>query len=70
VHKKKWNELSPRAQRAVMAVSVVELAVTAWAAVDLIRRDSARVKGPKLLWAGVLIVQPFGPPSYLIFGRK
>jgi hypothetical protein len=67
---KKWSDRSPLEKRAVIAVSTVSVAVTTWAAVDLILRDSVLVRGPKLLWFGALVVQPVGPVGYLFFGRK
>ncbi|PWV94536.1 phospholipase D-like protein [Paenibacillus cellulosilyticus] len=41
------------------------------ALVDIIRRDSSRIRGPKVIWVLVSIfIQMFGPLAYLIFGRK
>ena len=55
---------------AIIAVGTVEVALTTVAAVDLVRRDPATVRGSKWLWAPALVVQPFGPIAYLALGRK
>ncbi|MBD3922192.1 PLDc_N domain-containing protein [Paenibacillus sp. PR3] len=39
--------------------------------VDIIRRDSSRIRGPKVVWVLIsLFLSMFGPLAYLIFGRK
>ncbi|MFM2437374.1 MAG: hypothetical protein RLZ55_183 [Actinomycetota bacterium] len=67
---RRWSELSTGQQVAVIALGAVEVALTAVAAVDLVRRDPATVRGSKWLWAPALVVQPFGPVAYLALGRK
>lgn len=48
---------------------VVQLALMAIALVDLTRRE--RTRGPKWVWALVIVVIDFlGPITYLIFGRE
>lgn len=68
--KKKWSELSPGQQNAIIAAGAVEvaLAVTAWW--DLSRRPAYAVRGPKPLWAVAIAVNFVGPLAYLRFGRK
>lgn len=67
---KKWSELSQGQQMAIVGMAAVEVALTVTAAVDLWRRPAQEVRGPKLVWAAALVVQPFGPVSYLALGRK
>jgi hypothetical protein len=53
----------------LIPVVLIELALLVTALVDLIRR--AQTRGPKWLWAIVIIVINFiGPIAYFIFGRK
>jgi len=47
-----------------------QVIVTSVALRDLVRRPAALVRGPKLLWAPLLFVQPVGSPLYLIAGRR
>jgi hypothetical protein len=70
VRRKKWSELSGTQQRLMVALSVVEVVVTTVAVVDLLRRPSAQVRGPKAVWAAGMLVQPVGPLAYLALGRQ
>ena len=53
-----------------VAGGIAEVIVTSVALRDLVRRPAALVRGPKLLWAPLLFVQPVGSPLYLIAGRR
>jgi hypothetical protein len=68
--KKQWSEMSPTQKGLIVAGGTVELVLTTWAAIDLIKRPGEQVRGPKLLWAPALIVQPVGPIAYLVIGRR
>jgi hypothetical protein len=67
--KKKWSDLSPVEQRAVIAGAAAEIVLTAWALRDLKRRPAESVRGPKAAWVASFVVQPFGPLAYVFFGR-
>jgi hypothetical protein len=67
---KKWSELSPAQQTLVLTMTSIELALTATAAVDLIRRPAEQVHGRKAVWAMALFVQPVGPIAYLWAHRR
>jgi hypothetical protein len=67
---KKWSDMSRGQKVAVVGLGTVELVLTVTAAVDLLRRPAEAVRGPKLLWAAALVVQPVGPISYLALGRR
>jgi hypothetical protein len=67
--KKRWSDLSPGQQRAVVVGGAVEIALTAWALRDLKRRPAESVRGPKAVWVVSFAVQPFGPLAYAMFGR-
>ena len=68
--KKKWSDLTPTQQRAVIAGGTVELVLTAVALRDLARRPASEVRGRKSLWVLSFAVQPFGPLAYLLRGRR
>ncbi len=68
--KKRWSELSPGARGAIVVGGVAELVVTTYALRDLVRRPGALVRGPKVVWLGSFVVQPFGPLLYLGVGRR
>jgi hypothetical protein len=67
--KKKWSELSASQRAGTVAVSTVELVLTVIALVDLVKRPSEQVWGPKGVWAVGVFVQPVGPIAYLAWGR-
>jgi hypothetical protein len=52
----------------IIALQIILMII---ALVDLIRRDSTRVRGPKWLWVIiVLFISTIGPIVYLAAGRK
>jgi hypothetical protein len=68
--RRRWDELPQWQQAAIIALGAIEIALTARAAADLVRRPRAQVRGPKSLWALSFSVQPFGPIVYLALGRR
>lgn len=66
----RWREMSRSAQAAVMVAAGAELALTAAAVIDLVRRDRGPTRGPAALWWPALIIQPVGPIVYLAFGSR
>jgi len=69
-NKKRWRDLSPLEQRAIVFAGAAELALTAAAVRDLKRRPRQRIRGPKPVWLLSFVVQPFGPLAYLAVGRR
>ena len=67
---RRWSDLTPAQQTAILVGASIELALTATALVDLARRPAAQVRGRKALWALGCAVQPVGPVAYLIWGRR
>lgn len=68
--RKRWEDLTPVQQSAVVVAGAVELALTTVALVDLARRPADRVRGSKALWTVGVFVQPIGPLAYLLWGRR
>jgi hypothetical protein len=70
---KKWNELSPRTRRLVVAASAIEGALKIAALVDLARRPAGAVRGSKAAWViSVSLVNSLGvlPIVYFVRGRR
>lgn len=67
--KKTWGEMSGPQKAVIITVGTAEVIATTYAAIDLLRRPTSQVRGPKLLWAAALFVQPVGPLAYLAVGR-
>jgi hypothetical protein len=70
MQQRRWSDLSPRQRALLLTLVSVELALTATALVDLVRRPAAQVRGPKVAWAVGCFVQPVGPIAYLAVGRR
>lgn len=68
--KRQFSDLSRTQQRVIIAGAAIEIALTAFALSDLARRPASQVRGPKLLWAATCFVQPVGPISYFMLGRR
>jgi hypothetical protein len=67
---RRWSDLNERQQRAVVIGGAIEIVLTTIALIDLARRPSSRVRGPKAAWAVGCFIQPFGPIAYLVVGRR
>ena len=71
--KKKWNELSSRTRRLIIAGGVFEGALKVAALIDLARRPAREVRGSKLRWAlAVTLINSVGavPVAYFAYGRR
>ena len=63
-----WSDLSPRSRRLIIAAGLKVAAL-----IDIKRRPASQIRGPKWLWATVVVlVNSFGgaPVSYFLFGRR
>jgi hypothetical protein len=73
VSRKKWNDLSPRARRLIVAGGVIEGVLKAAALFDLVRRPASEVRGSKPKWAlAIVLVNSLGvvPIAYFARGRR
>ena len=70
LNRPRWDALPGWQQAAIVAVGAAEVVLTTVAVADLVRRPRAAVRGPKALWGLGFGVQPFGPLTYLLFGRR
>lgn len=68
--RRRWQDLTPRQQTAVLTLGSVQLSLAATAWTDLARRPASTVAGPKALWALVIAVNLVGPLAYLRWGRR
>jgi hypothetical protein len=68
--RRRWSDLSPRQQTAVLTLGAVQLSLAATAWTDLARRPAAQVNGSKLRWALVIAVNFFGPLAWFRWGRR
>ena len=68
--KKRWSELSSRQRQGIVLSGVVQVTLLIAALVDIYRRPRQEIRGNKLLWTLVSLVNFVGPISYFVFGRK
>jgi hypothetical protein len=67
---RRWSDLTPGQQKAVLALASIQvsLAVTAWT--DLAFRPAAQINGRKSVWAVAIAVNFLGPLLYFTRGRR
>jgi hypothetical protein len=68
--KRRWSDLTPQQQTAIVLGAIAELIITTFALRDLARRPKAQVRGPKVVWLAAFFVQPLGPLLYFRVGRR
>ena len=67
---KHWRDLSRAQKTRIVLQPMVHLGVLAAVLLDIRRRAPDRIRGSKRLWRLAAFVQPIGPISYVLFGRK
>jgi hypothetical protein len=70
---RRWNDLSERTRRLIIVIAVAEGILKLAALIDIKRRPASQIRGPKWLWAPVVMVvnsAGIAPISYFIFGRR
>ena len=70
---RQWGSLSRRTRRMLVIAGAAEGVLKVAALIDIRRRPSSQVRGPKWLWAVVIAtVGSAGvlPISYFLFGRR
>ncbi len=65
-----YRQLSPRAQRVVVAVLAMEAVLVVATERDIQRRPVDRIRGPKLLWRVIATQNVVGPAAYFSVGRR
>lgn len=69
----RWNDLSSRARRLIIAIGTFEGLLKIAALVDLARRPASGVRGSKLRWAlAITLINSVGvvPITYFVRGRR
>lgn len=68
--RKRWSELSTAQRRAAVAGAVVQLTLLAAAQIDIARRLPGEIRGSKLMWRLVVLINFIGPLAYFACGRR
>jgi hypothetical protein len=67
---KKWSDLTPSQQRAILTLGSIQLSLAATAWVDLARRKPEEINGSKGRWAAIIAINWVGPVLYFARGRR
>ena len=67
---KKWQDMSTAQKTRIVLQPMVHLGLLAAVLMDIRRRAPDRIRGSRRLWTVAAFVQPVGPISYFLFGRK
>jgi hypothetical protein len=67
---RKWGDLTPRQQTAILVLGSVQLSLAATAWADLATRPASQVNGRKGVWAAVIAVNFLGPVLYFTCGVR
>ena len=71
--RRRWSDLSEGTRRLILVTAVAESILKGAALIDIKRRPSDQIRGPKWLWVPVVaVVNSLGivPISYFVFGRR
>jgi Phospholipase_D-nuclease N-terminal len=67
-----WKDLDSRQRRAIILRGAAQFAVLVVALNDLRQRPPGQIRGPKIVWAAVCLVNylGIGPAAYFLVGRR
>jgi hypothetical protein len=66
---RRFHDLSPRSRTALIALGAVQISLNIAAQVDISRRSANQVRGSKIRWRLVSLINVFGPLAYFRWGR-
>jgi hypothetical protein len=67
---KQWGVPSKRSRRLIGVAAVAEVGLLVAALIDIKRRPTSQIRGPKRLWAALAFLNFVGPITYFAFGRR
>jgi hypothetical protein len=68
--RKRWEDLSPGQQAAIMIVGSIQILLLILALWDIRKRPAEALTGSKAMWALISFINILGPLAYFLFGRK
>jgi hypothetical protein len=68
--KKRWSDLSPGQQMAVIIGAVLQIGLLAAALWDLSHRKNDEIRGDRRMWFALCFIDFLGPIAYFTIGRK
>ena len=67
---KQWKDYSKGQRTAMLGAATIQLTLVTAAQIDITRRPGEEIRGSKLLWRILTLVNFIGPIAYFAFGRK
>ncbi len=69
---RRWNDLSPRTRRLIVAGGLIETGLKIAVLADLRRRSPDEVRGSKRVWAASMVLNTAGllPLVYFVLARR
>jgi hypothetical protein len=67
---KQWKDYTKAQRTAIIGAATIQLTLMAAAQIDITRRPAGEIRGSKLLWRILTLVNFIGPLAYFAFGRK
>jgi hypothetical protein len=64
-----FEELSPPIRLAVMVLGTIQIVLYVTAYVDIARRPPDQIRGSKIRWRAICLLNTIGPLSYFRWGR-
>jgi hypothetical protein len=68
--KPQWTELTTCQRSAIVAGALVQVTLLTAAQIDIARRSAVDIRGPKLLWRILTLINFVGPIAYFVIGRR
>jgi hypothetical protein len=68
--RRRWQDLTPAQQTAVLVLGSVQLSLAATAWADLAKRPAEEVNGSKARWAAIIAINWIGPLAWFRWGRR
>ncbi|MDA8209265.1 MAG: PLDc N-terminal domain-containing protein [Actinomycetota bacterium] len=68
--KRKWKDMTARQRTLILIAASIQLSLAATAFTDLARRPAEQVRGRKIAWVPVIMINTIGPIVYFVFGVR
>jgi hypothetical protein len=67
--KTRFRELPPPVRKLIIAIGAIEVGLNLAAQLDISRRSQEEIRGSKLRWRLISLINVFGPLAYFRRGR-
>lgn len=68
--KQQWSELPVPARVAIVTAGAMQVGLLMAAQIDIGTRPAEQIRGPKIVWRLISLINFFGPLAYFTRGRR